>query len=272
MSHTHPSLWQSVEAVRATSPLVHNITNYVVMQTVANALLAAGASPVMAHALEEVEEIAGIASSLSLNIGTLSPAWVEAMKLAITVAAARGIPIVLDPVGAGASLLRTRVSLDLLERIPQPILRGNASEILALAGEARNTRGVDSVAESTVAEHAALLLAARYGGTVCVSGEEDIIVQGQVVRRLLGGSPLMPRVTGMGCTASALMAAFAAVHSPEGTSQAALGAMALMAAAGGLAASHAAGPGTFLPHFIDALANCTYEDFYRRVSFVGPDD
>lgn len=272
MPHTHPSLWQSVEAIRAASPLVHNITNYVVMQTVANALLAAGASPVMAHALEEVEEIAGIASALSLNIGTLSPLWVTAMERAIEVAAERGIPIVLDPVGAGASALRTRVSLDLLERIPRPIIRGNASEIMALAGESRDTRGVDSVAGSAAAEHAALALAARYRGTVCVSGEEDIIVQGKIVRRVLGGSPLMPRVTGMGCTASALMAAFAAVHSSRGGSQAAVATMALMAAAGGLAASKAGGPGTFLPHFIDALANCTYQEFEERVSLVGPGD
>ena len=133
-----------LEAVRREAPLVHSITNLVVMQTTANALLALGASPVMAHAAEEMADITGLASALVLNIGTLSPPWVASMHLALQTANARSIPVVIDPVGAGASPYRTRAALELLEASKGAILRGNASEIAALAGFSGTTKGVDS--------------------------------------------------------------------------------------------------------------------------------
>ncbi len=276
MNYTPSSLWHSVENFRCKNPLVHNITNYVVMHTVANSLLGAGASPVMAHAFEEIEEITGIASTLSLNIGTLSPAWVDSMKKAVQVASKKGIPIVLDPVGAGASSLRTKVSLELLELIPNPILRGNASEIMAIADKHASTRGVDSTEASTAAKSAGIRLASKYSGLVCISGAEDIITDGSRTIGLRGGSALMPKVTGMGCTASALMAGFACTCPSDGVNYChsvhkeerlltALACMGLMSTAGVLAEEKCSGSGTFLAHFIDALGNCTERDFLNKL-------
>lgn len=254
--------WEQLEAVRRQSPLVHNITNLVVMHITANALLALGASPVMAHAAEEVEEIAGLASALVLNIGTLSPAWVESMRLALAAATARGLPVVIDPVGAGASVYRTRTALELIAASKKPIVRGNASEIAALTGLAAATRGVDSSMEAFAAKGAALELARAYGCVVCVSGPTDLVTDGEQCLAVTGGSPLMTRVTGMGCTASAFCAAFAAVAgiiagaNPETARlSATVSAMAVMSAAGGLAAGEAAGPGSFLPAFLDRVSS-----------------
>ena len=253
--------WEQLEAVRRTSPLVHNITNLVVMHTTANALLALGASPVMAHAAEEVEEIAGLASALVLNIGTLSPAWVESMRLALSAAKARSLPVVMDPVGAGASRYRTRTALELLAASSNAIVRGNASEIAALTGSAITTRGVDSSMEALAAKDAAIELARGHGCVVCVSGATDLVTNGETCITLTGGSPLMTRVTGMGCTASAFCAAFAAVAGADADDDrkaarmdATVSAMAVMSAAGGLAAKEAAGPGSFLPAFLDRVS------------------
>ena len=137
-------IWSDIEAIRAQAPLVHNITNYVVMNTTANALLSIGASPVMAHAVDEVEEMAGLASALVINIGTLSGPWIEAMFKAAGAALRKGIPIVLDPVGAGATGLRTETSRRLMENARPTIIRGNGSEILALGEAKGETKGVDS--------------------------------------------------------------------------------------------------------------------------------
>ena len=261
-AHNKPSLaWKQLETVRQTSPLVHNITNLVVMHTTANALLALGASPVMAHASEEVEEIVGLASALVLNIGTLSPDWVESMRLALSAARARTLPTVIDPVGAGASRYRTQTSLELLTASSNAIVRGNASEIAALAGHAITTKGVDSSMEALAAKDAAMELARAHGCVVCVSGATDLVTDGETCVTLTGGSPLMTRVTGMGCTASAFCAAFAAVAGADAGSNrkaarmgATVSAMAVMSAAGGLAAREAAGPGSFLPAFLDRVS------------------
>ena len=255
---------EQLAQVRAAAPLVHNITNFVVMQHTANALLALGASPVMAHAQEEVEEIASIASALVLNIGTLAPAWVASMHLALETAQRRGIPVVIDPVGVGASQYRTRTALELLQTAKGCLLRGNASEVMALAGAGGATRGVDSTALSHSALGAARQLATQYDCTVCISGAVDIIVQpGGGVFQVEGGHPLMCRVTGMGCTASALAGAFAATAADG--SLAAMSAMAVMAAAGSIAAKKAEGPGTFVPHFLDALYGLQAADVAKLV-------
>jgi hydroxyethylthiazole kinase len=255
-------LWQDVQSIRERSPLVHNITNYVVMNTTANALLAVGASPVMAHAVEEVEEMATLAQALVLNIGTLSEPWVKAMVRAGLVAHARGIPLILDPVGAGATNLRTNAARLLLEECGPTIVRGNASEIRALAGGVGGTRGVDSTEASEGALDAARALSEKYGCVVSMSGQTDLIVEGQKVARVTNGHPMMTRVTGMGCTASALTGAFAAVN--PSAFWAAAHAMVFCGVVGEMVAEHARGSGSFQVEFLDTLSSISSEELSRR--------
>jgi hydroxyethylthiazole kinase len=257
------TLWQDVHLIRERAPLVHNITNYVVMNVTANALLAIGASPVMAHAVEEVEEMAGIASALVLNIGTLSSSWIEAMFRAGRVAKQRQIPIVLDPVGAGATKLRTETSLRILEELSPTIVRGNASEIRALGGASSATKGVDSTHQSDEALESARALAARYGCVVSVSSATDLVVDGQSVARIDNGRPLMARVTGSGCSASALTGAFAAVNPLA--FEAAAHAMALSGICGEIASELALGPGSYQAHFLDVLHAIDEEQMKKRL-------
>ncbi len=269
MSVTLSDVWNCLRAVREQAPLVHNITNFVVMEVTANALLAVGASPVMAHAAEEMEEITGLAAALVLNIGTLSREWTGSMRKALKTATECGIPVVIDPVGAGASRLRTVTALELLANSRQALLRGNGSEILALAGYSGGTRGVDSTASPVSAAGAAVELAARYGCTVCVSGETDLITDGSSLCRIEGGNALMPRITGMGCTASALAGAFAGAAGNGAGMLPLAAAMSVMAAAGTEAALRAGGPGTFLPLFLDALYGLD-PDMLERGAVVHP--
>lgn len=250
--------WNDLQLIRSQGPLVHNITNYVVMNSTANALLALGASPVMAHAVEEVEEMTNLASALVLNIGTLSGPWIEAMVLAGRKAKSRRIPTVLDPVGAGATTLRTVASLRLLKEGAPRIIRGNASEIRALVNQEGLTKGVDATHGVEEALEAAQILSRRWECAVCVSGATDLIVQGDRIARIHNGHPIMSRVTGMGCTATALAGAFAAVNPDP---YAALrNAMALMGVTGELAAARSGGPGGFQVAFLDALANLSQEE------------
>ncbi|MBN2207172.1 MAG: hydroxyethylthiazole kinase [Candidatus Aminicenantes bacterium] len=254
-------VWNDIAAIRARAPLVHNITNYVVMNLTANALLALGASPVMAHAAEEVEDMVGIADALVLNIGTLSRPWIEAMEKAAGAAGRKGIPVVVDPVGAGATPFRTATALRLIAAARPAVLRGNASEIRALALSKAETKGVDSRHGAEEAVEAARTIARRTGGAVSVSGPVDIVVDGSGIVRAANGHPLMPRVTGLGCVASALTGAFAAVNpSPL---RAAAHAMAVMGIAGELAGAEAAGPASFQVRFLDALYAITEEDITR---------
>ncbi len=246
-------LWDDIQKIRADAPVVHNITNYVVMNTTANALLALGASPVMAHAIEEMEEMVGIARALVLNIGTLSAPWVEAMVKAGRAAGKRGIPIVLDPVGAGATTYRTTTAKRLLAEVHPTIVRGNASEIRALVHAERGTKGVDSSHDTEEALDAARALSTEYRCVVSVSGATDIIVDAgrDAVARVRNGVPLMTRVTGLGCTASALTGAFAAVN--PSAFHAAAHAMATLGMAGEMGAAQNAGPGTLQVRLLDAL-------------------
>ena len=245
------SIFKDVEKIRKNAPLVHNITNYVVMNTTANALLALGASPVMAHALPEVEEMAGIAGALVINIGTLSDVWIEAMFKAAKTAKARQIPIVIDPVGAGATQYRTRTARLLIETSAPSIIRGNGSEIMALCQQDQKTKGVDSTSASDQAIDSARALALEFGCVVCVTGETDYIVSQQDIIQVKNGHAMMPRVTGLGCTATALCGAFAAIN-PD-YSRAAAHAMAVMGIAGEMAGENAKGPGTLQVNFIDSL-------------------
>ena len=243
--------WLTLQRVRTEGPLVHNITNYVVMNQTANALLAVGASPVMAHAVEEVEEMVGLARALVINMGTLSPSWVEAMVCAGRAALGRGIPIVFDPVGCGATSYRTSTAMRLVDEVRPTIIRGNASEVLALAGGAGATKGVDSSHSTDSVAEAAMWLAEAHRCVVSMSGADDIIVGEGQVARVHNGHAIMPSVTGMGCTASALTGAFAAVNPSPFT--AAVHAMTVMGVCGEQAASRSSGPGSFVPAFLDAL-------------------
>lgn len=239
--------------IRATAPLIHNIANLVVTNVTANALLALGASPAMVENTEEVAEIAAIAGAVVINLGTMSSSWAAAMRLAASSAQQAGTPWVLDPVAVGALGYRTRLAVELLEAHPA-VIRGNASEILALAGQSAGGKGVDSLAASDAAIDAAKDLAHRYATVVTVSGAIDYVTDG---RRLVGignGHPIMSRVTGMGCTASALTGAYLAVL--EDPFDAAVQAMAAMGVAGDIVMANGGakiGPGSFQVAFLDAL-------------------
>jgi hydroxyethylthiazole kinase len=261
------AVWNDIQRIRADAPLVHNITNFVVMNTTANALLALGASPVMSHAEEEVAEMAALARALVINIGTLSRAWVHSMIAADRAAHERGIPIVLDPVGAGATRFRTETAHRLLNGAPPSIIRGNASEIRALCTVDYATKGVDSVHASDEALDAARTLSAVHRCTVVVSGATDLIVSGESVIRVRNGHPMMPRVTGLGCTATALCGAFAAVNTSP--LRAAAHAMAVTGIAGELAAVDCPGPGTFQVRFLDALYGLRESDIHGRLQMDG---
>jgi hydroxyethylthiazole kinase len=256
-------IWADIEAIRQTAPLIHNITNFVVMNNTANALLALGASPIMAHAIEEVEEVVAIASALVINIGTLSANWVEATEKAMLRAKALKKPIVFDPVGVGATSYRTLTARHLLASNTPTVIRGNASEISAILSENIQTKGVDSTHKSEVAIEVAKELANTYGCTIVISGATDFVINNNKTLKIENGHPMMARVTGMGCTATALIGAFLAVN-PDALS-AATRAMAVMGIAGEIAAETANGPGSMQIQFLDVLYNLRREDFERLV-------
>ncbi len=259
---------QGLAELRRQRPLVHNITNYVAMDISANALLAIGASPVMAHAAAEVCEMVALAGALVLNIGTLSPHWTEAMFAAGHEARGRRIPIVLDPVGAGATRLRTETARRLLAEVEPTIVRGNASEVLSLAQGGGTTKGVDSLHGSEEARDTAVAIAQQSGAVLAVTGAEDFITDGERRVRVSNGHPSMTRVTGTGCTASALVGAFAAVL-PDPL-VAATAALTVYGIAGELAAVGDPGPGTYRVRLIDALAAITTDEVqrYARISLI----
>lgn len=257
------SVWNDIEAIRRTAPLVHNITNYVVMNTTANALLALGASPIMAHAVEEMEAMTAISGALVINLGTLSKPWIESMHAAAGAASRKGIPVILDPVGAGASALRTDTARVLLQSGAIRIVRGNASEISATAGHQAQGKGVDSLMDPEAAAGAAQEISRHYGVVLSVSGPVDIITDGARLMRVANGHPMMTKVTGLGCTASALTGAFAAVN-PDPLAATAH-AMAVMGIAGEIAAAKSAGPGSLQMHFIDTLYQLDHATVARHL-------
>lgn len=244
-----------LEKIRQDKPLVHNITNYVVMNFTANTLLAMGASPVMAHAPEEVEEMAGLARALVINIGTLSAPWIDSMVLAGLKANSLGVPIVFDPVGSGATGLRTRTSRMIVEKMEISIVRGNASEILSLASEGTVTKGVDSVHSVEDAAQAAREISKQINAVVAITGKVDLITDGEQVIRCRNGHPLMGTITGTGCAATATIAAFAAVT--QDRMEAAAAGLAFFGLAGEIAAEKAKAPGSFAAALVDALYEIT---------------
>lgn len=238
------------DALRADAPLVQCLTNTVVQTLTANALLAVGAAPAMVDAPEEAGDFAAVASAVLVNVGTVHARTAEAMRLAGRSAGAAGTPWVLDPVAVGGLAYRTALAAELVELQPR-VVRGNASEVMALAGAGAGGRGVDSTAGTDDAAKAAAELAGRTGGVVAVSGEVDLLTDGDRILRVGGGSVLLTRTTGAGCALGALVAAYLAV-----TDDALLGAAAAhahVALAAERAARSATGPGTFAAHWLDAL-------------------
>ena len=276
---------EAFRLVRLRAPLVHNVTNYVAMAPSANALLAVGASPLMSSAASEMDEISAVSDALVVNIGCIDLGQAEAMRIAAAAACRLGKPWVLDPVGVGLSRLRTDTALELMEEYRPSVIRGNASEVMTLAGVEAGRRGVDSAEDSLAALDSAVELARSCGSVVSVSGPVDCITDGRRIIKIFNGSPLMPKVTAMGCSASSLTAAFAAVRelklsqpprspfqgedlsphpwapydggsapiAPRAPLELAAAAMALMGVAGEIAAANSSGPGSFASAFIDAL-------------------
>lgn len=256
-------IWDNIQKVKTISPLVHNITNYVVMNSSANALLAAGASPVMAHSEDEVKDMVKIANALVINIGTLSEKWVKAMKIALREANKLYKPVVFDPVGAGATPYRTETVEELLQSGSMSIIRGNASEIMAILSAEYQTKGVDSTQNTANAVESAKILYQKYKSVICISGETDYIISESKIAKIHNGHELMSRVTGMGCTATALIGAFAAIM--DNYFEAAISGMALMGVAGELAFPASKGPGSLQIHFYDKLHNLNREEFFKTI-------
>ncbi len=264
-------IWADVLSVRANRPLIHSITNMVVMNFNANVLLAMGASPVMAHAHEEVVDMAGIANALVLNIGTLDPYWIESMRLALEIADRRGIKTVLDPVGAGATRYRNQSISILLTQAMPSVIRGNASEIMSVAGSAVQTRGVDSAHGVPDALQAAHDLAVRIQGVVCVSGPVDHVMDDKGRHASLSnGHEWMTRITGVGCSASALVGAFCAVQ-PDAW-RATVSAMAYLGVAGEVAAQNiqaqGLGVGSLQMALLDQLQLLKLSRFERHLKIA----
>lgn len=256
------ALKNALDNVRASVPLVHCITNYVTVNDCANALLAIGGSPIMSDEPTDVVDITSLCGGLVLNIGTLNQRTIEGMYVAGQHAGALGHPIVLDPVGAGASKLRTSTAEELLDNLEVGIVRGNMSEVKALAGAAATTRGVDvhpddAVTEENLAASAAFArsLSARWGVVVVITGAVDIIANAQEAFAVRNGVSLMGKITGSGCMLTCLIGAFA-VANPGHTLEAAVAAVTCMGLAGQVAAERMGGMdgnGSFRTYVLDAL-------------------
>jgi hydroxyethylthiazole kinase len=242
---------ENLKELREKKPLIHNITNFVVMNNTANALLACGASPVMAHAREEVEEMVSFAGALVLNIGTLTPPWIESMLMAGRRANELNVPIILDPVGSGATKLRTESAKKLIDELRITVVRGNASEVLSLAKEGSKTKGVDAMHSVDEAADAAVVLAGELDTTIAITGEVDLVTYGGRILMVHNGHKLMGYVTGTGCTATAIIGAFLAVDQDPVSATAT--ALAYFGLAGEIGATKAQGPGSFQVAMLDAL-------------------
>jgi hydroxyethylthiazole kinase len=244
--------WQTLNALRLRTPLVHNITNFVAMDLAANLLLAAGGLPIMIHAAEEVEEAVTTADALTINTGTLSPGWIEAMTAAARKAVELGKPWILDPAGAAATSHRHQVA-ERLAHLQPTVIRGNGSEILVLGGGMAPVGGVDSEVESAEALDAAHDLARATGAIVAVTGAVDYVSDGKAIVAVANGAPLMTKVTALGCALTCLIGACCAVNQDHLAATA--HALAMLGLSGELAAIEARGPASFRVQLLDALYN-----------------
>ena len=250
----------ALQAVREQKPLVVNITNYVVMNNTANALLAMGASPIMAHSRQEMAELMSFAGALVINIGTLDSQWIPRMLFAVEQANINNKLVVLDPVGCGASALRTITARQIGHAANKLIIRGNASEIIAMAGEQAQSKGVDAQDSSEAAVGAACHLLETYQCNVVISGSTDVVITPEDQIQLNNGHAMMPHVTGMGCSLSALTGAFAAVGEETG-----LAAVAILGVAGEIAAAQSKGPGSLQLNILDALYQMDEKTLIQRL-------
>jgi len=247
----------NLAAVREKKPLIHNITNYVVMNYTANALLAMGASPVMAHAHNEVEEMVSYAGALVLNIGTLTDDWIESMIIAGRKASEQKTPIILDPVGSGATTLRTDSAKKIIEQTNIDVIRGNASEILSLRHKDSKTKGVDSIHSVEDATETAKILAKELNTILAITGPVDLVTNGDSTLRVSNGHPLMGYVTGTGCTATVTIGAFLAID--ENPVSATATALAFFGLAGEVAGEKASAPVSFMIEMVNALYSISPE-------------
>jgi hydroxyethylthiazole kinase len=243
----------SLRRLREAKPLVHQITNYVVMNETANATLALGALPVMAHARDEVEEMVALAGALVINIGTLSPHWVDAMRAAGRKANELWVPVVLDPVGAGATTYRTETAKRILDDVGVAVLRGNAGEVATLVGVAAEVRGVESIDAGGDAAELARSAARSLGVVASVTGAVDHVSDGERLLAISNGHQLLASITGTGCMSSAVTGCFLAVNRDRPL-EAAAEALVAFGVAGEDAAVGARGPGSFHVQLYDALA------------------
>jgi len=251
--------------IRQKAPLIHNITNFVVMNSSANILLAIGASPVMAHCRAEVAEMTSLASALVLNIGTIQEDWLESMICAAKTANSIGIPVILDPVGAGATKLRTEAIKKIMKNCSISVLRGNCSEILSLESSDIKTKGVDtSLSLSDQIVDAAKQMAIEKKCIIAISGEEDCITDGTKVFRVRNGQPIMTKVTGSGCGLTAVTAAFCAV-ADNNLTLATAAAFGYYGLCGDLAIKTSDKPGSFHVAFIDHLYSTENEEIKKHL-------
>jgi len=242
-----------IKRIHQERPLIHNITNMVAMNDSANIILAVGGLPVMAHAQEEVGEMVKAAGALVLNIGTLTPEQIESMIIAGKVANSLKIPVILDPVGAGATNLRTESALRLQEKIKINIVRGNFAEISILAGLKGNIKGVESVGTEKNSVKVACSLARKYNQVAIITGKQDVVTDGKRVVEIDNGSPMLRTITATGCMVTSLIATFAAVE--EDYLWASTGALVCFGLAGERAAVKAQGPGSFKVNLFDEIYN-----------------
>lgn len=239
-----------LDKMREKQPLVHNITNQVVTNFTANGLYAAGAAPVMANAVEEVGEMASIADAVVLNIGTLTTEQVEAMLIAGKAANEKGIPVVLDPVGAGATTMRTEAAQRIIQEVKLTAIRGNSGEIAALAGIETEVKGVDGISEMAV-EKLAQLAFDKWKVPIIITGPEDVVWDGEIGRSIFNGHPMLTKVTGAGCLLTSVIGAFLAVE--ENVVEAVEAALSYYGVAAEQAAKKAAYPGTFQTELLNTL-------------------
>lgn len=251
-----------VTQIKSSQPLIMNVTNYVTMDFIANGLLSLGASPIMAQSDQEIDDLLNVASAVVINIGTLNDKFIELCEQVCQEANRLGIPIILDPVGAGASKYRTSTCLHLLKRFNFSIIRGNASEILALSGSQQTTKGVDTTISTGSVIESAQILSSYHHVVIAISGKTDAVIDENHVRLFNRGSSLMPFITGSGCLLSAVIGAFNAVH--QDRIEASSAAVLFYSICGELAAKHTNAPGLFKAHFLDALSflpkNIDYEN------------
>jgi hydroxyethylthiazole kinase len=252
-----------LKKVREEKPLVHHITNWVTIYDCANIVRAFGALPVMAHAAEEVEEMVGIASSLVLNIGTLTPTLVKSMILAGKAANRKRIPVILDAVGAGATKLRTESSLRIIRDIRVDVIKGNSAEIGVLAGAEAEVKGVEAISLKGNPVQIAKTLAGRTNAVVAMTGRRDVITDGKTTYLCDNGDAMMGSIVGTGCMAASVIGAFCAVE--KNYAKAVAAALSCFGIAGELAAKKAKGPGTFKELFYDEVYNLDEEKVGKRI-------